>query len=213
MKKSIKAVIFDLDGIIIDSEPWQKMAFDETMKPYNIHFNEDQFASLIGIRSIDNFKDIKKKYDIPLSAEELTEIKNTNYEKILKQEIKPRLNFMDLLSYLEPKYTLSLASSSRKQDVYNSVNLLNLKKYFQVILTGDHVKKGKPDPEIFIKTAEKLHINPETCAVIEDSHNGINAAKKAHMLAIAVPTKYTKTHDFSQADYIFEDLIEIKTIL
>ncbi len=211
--KNIKAIIFDLDGIIIDSEPWQKLAFDLTVKPYNIHFNDEQFTKLIGIKSIDNFIQIKKEYNINISAEELTEIKNNNYYNILKQEIKHRDHFPELLEYVQSRYILSVASSSRKKDVYTSLELLNLIENFKIILTGDDVKNGKPDPEIFIKTADKLNIPCKECAVIEDSQNGINAAKKADMTAIAVPTDYTKTHDFSNANYIFENLSMITTIL
>jgi len=209
----IKAVIFDLDGIIIESEPWQKEAFDLTMQPYNIHFNDKQFAELIGIRSIDNFRKIKKKYDIPISAKELTAIKNKSYARILKQKITPRGHFNDLFHYLRERYILSLASSSIREDVFNSIRLLNIEKYFEVIVTGDDVNAGKPDPEIFLKTALQLKIAPESCAVIEDSQNGINAAKKAGMLSIAVPTKHTANHDFKNADHLFKDLSEIKQVL
>ena len=148
-----------------------------------------------------------------ISAEELTEIKNNNYYNILKQEIKHRDHFPELLEYVQSRYILSVASSSRKKDVYTSLELLNLIENFKIILTGDDVKNGKPDPEIFIKTADKLNIPCKECAVIEDSQNGINAAKKADMTAIAVPTDYTKTHDFSNANYIFENLSMITTIL
>lgn len=209
----IKAVIFDLDGIIIDSEPWQRKAFDKTIKPFNIKFTKKEFLKLVGIKTIDNFKTIVKKYKLNISAEKLTEIKGQIYTKILTQSIKPRKGLLKILAYLEPKYIIAVASNSTKHDVLLPLNLLKITKQFKLIKTGDDVKKGKPSPEIFLKTAKKLKVKPEECAAIEDSMSGINAAKKAGMLAIAVPTEYTKMHEFNKADYILKNLKGIRRIL
>ncbi len=213
IKNRIKAVIFDMDGIIIDSEPLQKEAFDLVLKPYNIYLSDEEFKKLIGIRSIENFIDLKKEYDIPLSAEKLTDKKNQYYEEILKKNAEPRDGVIELLSYLKDKYKIALASGSIRADVMNTLSLLKLKKFFSVIVTGDDVINGKPHPEIFLKTAELLNINPEYCAVIEDSENGIKAAHLAGMISIAVPTYFTNTHNFETADFVVNRLIDIKKIL
>ncbi len=211
--KKIKAVIFDMDGIIVDSEPWQMISMRQAVAPFNITLTDKELSEFIGIRTTESFLVLKERYNIPISAAELTEIKNKHYKKILMQEIQPRENLLDLIRYLNNKYKLGLASSSTKEEVDNILDLLNLKKYFAVIVTGDDVANGKPDPEIFLNAAGKLKILCEDCAVIEDSRNGINAAKKTGMMSIAVPTKDTLAHDFSNADYVLGDLIEIKKIL
>ncbi len=211
--KKIKAVIFDMDGIIVDSEPWQMIAMRHAVAPFNITLTDEELSEFIGIRTTESFLVLKERHNIPISVEELTEIKDKHYKKILMQEIQPRENLLDLIKYLNNKYRLALASSSTEEEVDNILHLLNLIKYFAVIVTGDDVTNGKPDPEIFLKTADKLKIPCEDCAVIEDSRNGINAARKTGMMSIAVPTKDTLAHDFSNADYVFGDLIEIKKIL
>ncbi len=209
----IKAVIFDLDGIIIDSEPWQQEAFDITMKPYNIYFNDEQFAKLIGIRSFDNFKEIVQNYHLDISPEKLTKIKNKNYLHILKRKIKPQKGLCELLHYLKPKYQLAIASGSIREDIELVIKMLHIKKYFPIITAGDEVTHSKPNPEIFIKTAEKLGLYPKECIVIEDSESGVNSAKNAGMVCIAVPTTSTKQHNFEKVDYVFNNLLEIKEIL
>ncbi len=212
-KSKFKAVIFDLDGIIIDSEPWQKKAFDRTLKPYGINLTEEEFAKLIGIRTYENFVYLKQKYNLPLSPEELTGIKNKYYNEILRKEIVPREGLIELLDYLFPKYMLSIASGSIRNDVMTVLRLLNIERYFKLVLTGDEIKNGKPDPEIFIKTSEKLGVSSELCIVIEDSENGVNSAKEAGMAVIAIPTISTQSHNFKNADVILHSLREVKNLL
>ncbi|MBN1898126.1 MAG: HAD family phosphatase [Spirochaetes bacterium] len=212
-KKKIKAIIFDLDGVIIDSEPWQKKAFEKTLNPYGIKLTHEEFAPLIGIRTIENFIYLKIKYNLKGVPEELTRIKNQHYQQILENKIKPRKGLLPLLNQLFNRYILAVASGSIRQDVFQSLALLDLEKYFQSILTGDDIIKGKPDPEIFIKTSRRIKTHPTHCLVLEDSENGIKAAKQAGMLAVALPTPSTVTHDFSMADLILHDLNELKTIL
>ncbi len=208
--KNINAVIFDMDGIIVDSEPWQMKAFNLTLKPFNISLSEEDFIKLIGIRSIENFKQLKKKYNLPVSAEELTETKNNYYKTILKNEIKPREGLIELLNFLfKNSYKIAVASGSIKKDVIDTLELLDIKHFFRVILSGDDVKEGKPDPEIFIKTADKLKIPYNECLVIEDSQTGVYAANAAGMQVIAIPTHYTQNHNFSKAVKVLKSLKEV----
>lgn len=212
-KQKIKAVIFDLDGIIIDSEPWQKQAFERTLTPYGIKLTDREFSRFIGIRTYENFLYLKSKYNLPLSAERLTRIKNQHYGEILKKQARPREGLIELLNYLFPQYILAVASGSIKKDVIGTLKLLNIEKYFKLVLTGDDIKNGKPDPEIFIRTAQKLNLFPEQCVVIEDSENGVISARRAGMYIIAVPTPSTKYHNFKDADIIIKNLSEIKNLL
>ncbi len=211
---NIKAVIFDLDGIIIDSEPWQKEAFNLTLKPYGIKLSDDEFKTLIGIRTFENFIHLQKKYNIPETPDNLTKIKNNLYKNILQKKIKPQPGLLNLLNYLNKKgYYLAVASGSIRHDVISTLDLLGITEFFQVIFTGDDVENGKPDPEIFIKTAKKLNIHPESCAVIEDSQTGVNAAKNAGMLVFAIPTSSTIDHNFTDAHKILTGLAELKKYL
>lgn len=211
--KTIKAVIFDLDGVIIDSEPLQKEAFDLTMRPFHISFSNREFSTLIGIRSLDNFRNIVKQSGLSADAGELTRTKSMNYRKILKKKVRPMPGAIPLIHYLKKKYILAVASGSDRADVELPLKLLGIRKYFKVLVAGDEVKKGKPNPEIFLKTAKQLKVKPEECLVIEDSENGVKAAKKAGMACAAVPTPLTRSHDIKQADFVFKKLAEIRKIL
>lgn len=213
-RSQVRAVIFDLDGVILDSEPWQKEAFDLTMKPFGISFSEREFSKLIGIRSIDNFKNIRKKYRLPFSAEKLTRIKSGHYQKILKKKIRPRRGLLPLLRRLKKKnYMLAVASGSARSDVQLCLKLLKIRRFFSAVLTGDDVKRGKPDPALFLKAARALGISPAECAVIEDSQNGVEAAQRAGMFCIALPTTLTGTHDITGAGRIIKNLSEAIAVI
>jgi len=93
------------------------------------------------------------------------------------------------------------------------LELLNIKNYFDTIVSGEDVKNGKPAPDIFLLTCQKLKVKPEECIAIEDSQNGVLSAKNGNLKCIAVPTSLTKHMDFSKADYIIDNLIKIKNIL
>jgi HAD superfamily hydrolase (TIGR01509 family) len=211
--KRIEAVIFDLDGVIIDSEPLQKKAFDLTLEPFNIKISDCEFSKLIGIRTYENFVYLSSKYKLPFTPLKLTKIKNRNYLNILIKEAKPREGVVELINYLYKKYKLAIASGSIRKDVMTTLKVLGLKKYFKVILTGDDIIESKPSPEIFLKTAKKLKIAPENCLVIEDSEAGVLAAKNANMFVIAAPTNSTLSHNFKSADIVVKNLLEVKNFV
>ncbi len=212
-KKNIAAVIFDMDGIIIDSEPLQKKAFELTLEPYNIHINDDEFSKFIGIRSYENFLYIKEKYNLDVNPERLTQIKNSHFNRLLQSSLEPRSGFMDLLEYVNKRYKLAIASGSIKENVISVVELFNIRNYFSAILTGDDIINGKPHPEIILKTLRHLNEKPDRAVVIEDSENGVKAAKSAGTYVVAVPTSSTIGHNFREADYIFDGLDDVKSIL
>jgi len=211
--KRIEAVIFDLDGVIIDSEPLQKKAFDLTLEPFNIKISDCEFSKLIGIKTYENFVYLSSKYKLPFTPLKLTKIKNRNYLNILIKEAKPREGVVELINYLYKKCKLAIASGSIRKDVMTTLKVLGLKKYFKVILTGDDIIESKPSPEIFLKTAKKLKIAPENCLVIEDSEAGVLAAKNVNMFVIAAPTNSTLSHNFKSADIVVKNLLEVKNFV
>lgn len=210
---NIKAVIFDMDGIIIDSEPWQTRAFLQTVKPFDITFTDDEMNKFIGVRDMDTFAWVIDKYNPGITVQEMKVIKDENYHKLLRENIEPRQHLMELLNYFKDKYKLAVGSCSAKLDIEMVLEMLKIRNYFSACVSGDDVEASKPDQEIFLKTAKALGIAPENCAVLEDSHVGAEAAQRAGMLSIAVPTDTTRLYDFSHADYIYEDLKKVQEIL
>ncbi len=216
----IKAVIFDMDGIIMNTEPLQMKAFNKIMAKYRIFVTPEFFKTLVGISSAENFKNLKKLFGLPEDWQFLLEQKNIAYRKILKEEIKIKgknaLNpgIYEFLKFLkERNIPIALASSSSFDDISIILDGLNIRKFFTVITSGQEVKKSKPQPDIFLLTAKRLNIEPEYCLVIEDSYPGLVAAKKANMKCIAIPNEYTYGFDYSSSDFVLnstEDLLSLK---
>ena len=208
----VKAVIFDMDGVMIDSEPIQSKAFAEVLKQYKKEpqYNEEGIVQTVGIRSRDNWERLKAKYNIDEETNILIEKRRQIYQKLLKSEIKPMpglINFLKLLKKHNLK--IAVASSSNIKHIMLVLSSLNIAYYFDVIVSGESVKKGKPYPDIFLETAVQLKITPVECLVLEDAELGVLAGKKAGMKVIAVPNKFTKKHDFSKADLIVDSLEKI----
>lgn len=203
-------VIFDMDGIIIDSEPLQKMAFDEVMAEYGLTLSEEKFLTLVGKRSIDNFQNLINEYNISATAKHLEQEKTKHYNKILKERLHPIDGIIDVLNFLLSKnVSMALVSGSIKNDVDIVIKGLNLNHFFSHILTGEDVKQGKPHPEGFLRAAEEIKIEPSVSYVVEDSSPGVQSAFAGSFIPLAVPTYFTKNQDFSKAKFIFKNAHEL----
>ena len=205
--KPIETVIFDMDGLMIDSEPIQLKAVNDALKPLQLSVSEAQFIDIVGQKSIENFAHLKQKYGFTENIETLEQNKNKAYKKRIQQELKPMPGLYQALDLCkENNINLALASSSIKADIDMVLKILGLENTFAAMVSGDEVKKGKPDPAIFLKALEKLDIEPSRVAVLEDTAHGINGAKTAGMMTIAIPNRFTARQDFSNADIMLESL-------
>lgn len=203
-----EAVIFDMDGVLIDSEiiyyDWLKEFLER--KGYNIP--EMKLKRLSGLSMIQSEQMLDKLCEngAKLWREYIRESDNypLEYNKIVNPGVK------ELLDYLKKeKIKIALASSSDKKEIFEILEEIELKDYFQVILSGDMFQESKPNPEIYLETMKRLKIMPSKCIIIEDSDYGITAGKKAGAYVIA---KEEKRFNFSQelADWIAPDMYQIK---
>jgi len=205
----IKAVIFDMDGLMVDSELFQSMAFKKILKRYGIEAKEE-IVQVIGIREVENWEIIKKKYGLKEDTAKLMKERGKIYIKILKEKAVAMPGLYKLIDSLKKSgYKIALASSSVYEHVQIVLKKLKLQKDFNIIISGGDVNRGKPDPEVYLITAKKLSVKPIDCLVLEDAYTGVIAAKNAKMKCIAVPNKYTKNQDFSKADLVVKSLEEI----
>jgi len=212
-KNMIKAVIFDMDGVIVDSEPlqslsWKKLFNERGIKPI---YNNEGLIHEVGPTGDQSYLSIMEKHN--LKKEELETIRKRRreiFEKIIREKLKPMAGFLDLIEALK-KQKLKLAIASNRIGVH--VNLMmetiGVKNYFEIIVCRNDNIKAKPSPDIFLETAKKLKVKPFECLVLEDSETGVTAAKKAKMKVIAIPNKYTKNNNFSKADKIVDNLSQI----
>jgi HAD superfamily hydrolase (TIGR01549 family) len=182
----------------------------------------------VGIRTVDMWQELKQKYDIEFSVEELVELEAKRVKKDMESQnkIKPIAGIKELLEELRnTNIKIALASSSSIRDIETVLNKTGLKEYFTVIVSGDHVENGKPAPDIFELTVSQLNnitdkitkittetssfIAPENCIVIEDANSGIKAAKAAGMKCIAYRNPNSGNQDLSEADLIIDSFHEL----
>ena len=181
----IKAVIFDMDGVLINTEPLHYQCWVEIFKEtYGKELDYEVYKPCIG-STRQHFKDmIQREYGIVFdSLEEMNRTMKEKKDEIIEREGFPEMPGVDqMLAELKKSgYLMAVASSSPKQVITDTLESLDLLKYFTVVTSGDEVKHPKPAPDTFLFAAEKLGMNVEECLVIEDSTNGGKAAKAANM--------------------------------
>ena len=207
----MKAVIFDLDGVLIDSEPLHAMADSQLLKESGVVAPENYFDRFVGWTSKPMWEEIKKDYHITLSAEELMELQLPLKLKLLKEsDYEPVSGIIELLVRLKKMdIPMAIASSSPRQFIEAVIEKIEIKQFFTLWLSGEEIAHSKPEPDIFLKVAELLDINPHGCIVIEDSTSGIIAANRAGMRCIGYKNLNSGNQDLSGADLIVNKIEEI----
>lgn len=210
----IKAVIFDMDGVLVDSEPVYQEATINVLDSLNIKATQDDLLKLAGGSSLHFNKFIQDVSKGSISCEDFNKVCDqyyldnpVKYEKIMFPHVR------ETLDYLKDKgYILALASSSKEYEIDNVLKRCGLKDYFKLIISGEVFKESKPNPEIYLTCIKKLNLEAKECVAIEDSEYGIEAAKKAGLICIAKRDDRFN-YDQSKADYFIDDHDEIKDIL
>ncbi|MFC4723284.1 beta-phosphoglucomutase [Geojedonia litorea] len=204
-----KGFIFDLDGVIVDTAKYHFLAWKKLANSVGVDFTEAQNEQLKGVSRKKSLEQILEWGDKSLSEEEFIELmvlKNDDYlsyvDKMDENEILPDvpkiLNFL-----IEEGHPIALGSASKNaRNILEKVNLLS---YFNTIVDGNSVTKGKPNPEVFFKAAKALKVPPKDCIVFEDARAGIKAANLAGMISIGIGQKDV----LHEANYVFNDFTEI----
>lgn len=183
----IKAVIFDMDGVIVDTEPVYYERLHEFFKYNNIHPEIEELNKIVGSSSVDTWDAIQQiwgkeldKNQYEAAYDEFYKDMPIDFRKIVDQDITFVLDWLT-----KENYKIALASSSSHSNILEVLEQCNIKHYFHSILSGEMFKQSKPHPEIYLKTAETLEVQPDECLVIEDSTYGIRAGKAAGMYVLA----------------------------
>lgn len=208
----MKAVIFDMDGVIIDSEPIHFEVDIQTMKDFGCSISKEELNKYVGTTNEYMFTDIKNKYKLDKSVEEIINYRTEIVKrKVIESDLAPIEGIVDLLKDLKDKNILAaIASSSPRDFIEVVVSKFGIKDYFSCILSGEEVENGKPAPDIYLETAKKLGIAPEEGVVIEDSKNGVIAAKEAGMKCIGFKNINSGEQDLSKADCIVNSILDVK---
>ena len=205
----MKAIIFDMDGVIIDSEPLNLQIETELLEEYGCKISREEHETFIGKTDYHTWSIFKERFKLEPSVDELIKItKRRLVENIHK--IKLIDNFYEfMLAVYNEKYLLALASSNIREIVDKVMDRFDLSKYIKVSISAEDVLKGKPNPEIFLKAAKRLGIKPNNCLVIEDSFAGLQAARAAGMKCIGYKNPNSDEQDLSAADLIVESFCEL----
>lgn len=206
----IKAILFDNDGVIVDSEPLHQQAEKQTMAEFGVQITEADFIDYVGIGAKKMFGDWIAKYNINIAVEVLIPAHEKNLIKIFQENVVPTPNVVKFIQQLvKENYLLAVASSSARALVEVGLKKYDLLRYFRAVVCGDEVEQTKPAPDIFLRAAEKLDVLPEHCLVIEDSNAGIRAAKAAGMQSAGYQNENSGKQDLSLADVVIADFFEL----
>lgn len=200
--KDVKGVIFDMDGVILDTETLSLMFWEKTLKSHGIEMDREKHILLMGKNSEETLKCLKEIYgeDVPIKDYYLEKGQAViDYLEENKPGVKK--GFESLLKHLiENGYKSAIATSTARWKMANRMKFLHFDEMVDCVICGDEVNKSKPNPEIFLKAAEKLGLKPEECIVIEDSKSGVEAAYKGGFRCIMVP-------DYKKPDEEMKEMI------
>jgi HAD superfamily hydrolase (TIGR01509 family) len=205
----IQAVIFDMDGVIIDSEPVYFNIDKQMFEELNIAVSFEEHCSYVGTSSQNMWSAIIKKHGIPDQPEELMRKEYSLYKEHLvnANDLQPIDGVVELINELHKNnFKLVLASSSRMETIDIVLNKFKLVEFFMAKVSGSELVHSKPHPEIFLRSAQLIKSEPGECIVIEDSKNGVTAAKAAGMKCIGFLNPSSGDQDLKNADMVVRSL-------
>ena len=208
----LRAVLFDMDGVIVDTEPLHHKAYNKMFAEVGIEVTPAMYQGYTGQSTINICKDLCDHFSLHENPETLVSIKRKHFKYIFENDEDLHLldGVLDLIkNYHENGLALVLASSASMPNIDRIFNRFDLNKYFIAKLSGADLKESKPHPEIFIKAAQASGHKREECFVIEDSTNGIKAAKDAGIFCVGYDSLHSKNQDYSKADLVINDFSEI----
>ena len=209
----LKAVLFDMDGVIVDTEPLHKKAYFRTFSDLRIDVSEDFYSTFTGNSTQKVCEKLIEKFDLKVTWQEIAQTKRSYFKNLFDND--PDFDLIPgvlplIQHYYKNKITLILASSAHINTINWVFEKFDLEKYFSGKISGAALKESKPNPEIFLLAAEMSGEQKENCMVIEDSTNGIIAANRAEIFCAAYKSEHSKMQDYALANIVVEDFSELK---
>jgi mannitol-1-/sugar-/sorbitol-6-/2-deoxyglucose-6-phosphatase len=216
MLPQFHAVIFDLDGVLADSEPWWNQIDAKLLAEHGVSYCGEYHRNVLGVSYRIAVEFYKNAFHISAPVAELMRRRGEIASEFFAKNVGLFPSAKTTLEQLrEMKLRLALATSSVSASARPFLERTEIGSFFDVIVTGDEVQQGKPDPDIYLRTVDKLGIAPEACLVIEDALAGVAAAKAANMRVAAIPdTRFVDPREYEKkADYILGNLSEIPPLI
>ena len=207
------AVIFDMDGVIFDSERLVLECWEEIGAKYHLEGMREAFLPCIGTNSVKTKEIVLERYGMDFPYDEFTREASILFHGIADRGGLPvKTGVQELLSYLaENDIPIAVASSTRLTVVTQELEQAGLYEYFSVVMGGDQLKRSKPEPDIYLMTCEKLGVRPASAYAIEDSYNGIRSAYSAGMKPIMVPDMLPPTEEMRKKSVtVLDNLLQVK---
>ena len=212
----LSAVIFDLDGVLADSEPWWNEIDATLLAEYGVTYRGEYHQNVVGVSYQLAVEFYKKVFGLSVPTDELMRRRGEIATEFFANRVGLFPNVEEVLEELrQMKLHLAVATSSVSASARPFLDRHQLTEFFEVIVTGEEVERGKPAPDIYLCAAEKLNVSAEKCLVVEDSLSGIAAGKAAKMRVAAIPdrrfvdpSKYQKA-----ADYVLNSVKELPTLI
>jgi HAD superfamily hydrolase (TIGR01509 family) len=204
------AVIFDMDGVIVNSNPFHKIALKQFCEKHGYHLSDEELKSRIFGRTNKDW--LMSLFDGKVTAKQIKEFENEKeslFREIFTPHIKPVKGLITFLERLKARQIpRAIATSAPPANVQFTLGKTKTRKFFQAVVDGDEVENSKPHPEIYEKTAAAIHFPPQKCVIIEDSLSGIAAGRQAGCKVIGITT--THTHDeLVDTDLVIDDFDQL----
>ncbi|MBN1889687.1 MAG: HAD family phosphatase [Thermoflexales bacterium] len=207
-------LLFDMDGLMIDSEPLAKEAWQHAVAGLGRTIDEEMFAKMLGLRQVECARRVCEWLTLSIDPQELADMRNARFMEMLPGRLQAMPGLFELMEWLEAHaITRALVTSGVSDYVATVLRELKLENSFSVVVTGESVPRGKPAPDCYLLAAERLGRLPADCLVLEDAPNGIAAAKAAGCLCWAIPNEYTRALDLSAADRVLPSLHAVRSEL
>lgn len=218
MPKAFLAVIFDLDGVLADSEPWWNQIDATLLARYGITYRGEYHRDVLGINYRLAIEFYKRKFSLAVPTEEMMRQRGEIATEFFANRVDlfpAAKSVLEALRQITPPIQIGLATSSVSPSARPFLDRHKLTAFFDVIVTGEEVARGKPHPDIYQRAAEQLNVPADACLVIEDSLSGIAAAKAARMRVAAIPdTRFVDRGEYKEkADWLLDDLSDIPALI
>lgn len=206
----LKLVIFDYDGLMVDSEQLAFIAKKRLFKRYGKFISKELFDSTLGIPVKDTLKMYTKHFSLDLSLELLIKEREKLVNDLVSKKLEPMPGLFELLSFLRSNHIrMAIATSGKKEYVMQGLEKLKIAMYFETIACVDEVKRGKPYPDLLNEVVRRVGVRKDECIMLEDALSGVEASINASIFCIVVPPKQLNINLYYDVDCIFNSLQEV----
>lgn len=205
----LKGIIFDIDGVLIDTEGFQWQGWVEALKPQGVNLSKEYYIKNCAGKTASFIEqELIERFNLNLKSGNLSQKK----EKLLMEWFRTKQ--LELLPYAKEAINffkqsdlkVGASSGAPKEEIFLKLKKVSLSGLFESIISRDDVKRGKPYPDVYLLGAEKLALNPNEIITFEDTQYGVESAKSAGMICFAIPQEFSAQQNFSRADRIFREL-------